>query len=176
MSSVTETMVDLAPKLKTIMDPLCQWAQTMEAKMDPKATTLAGFRRSLQLDNFSCGAQSAFMILKYFEKARSVKNVTRELGTGESGTTEQAIKSLFRKRQLRMHAFAHGTLKRLRDAIDGGCPVLVGVDGDHYAVVFGYSPGKIYLADPAVTRAVLCGGREEAFIERWDRLGLIVCK
>ena len=47
------------------------------------------------MDDYSCGAQSAFVVLKYYGKARSIKNVTRELGITCDGTDSGQLRRLF---------------------------------------------------------------------------------
>ncbi len=60
--------------LKSAMDLVKTGEQRLQSKLDPGAVTLVGWRPSMQPDRYSCGAQSCFMILRYFGKARSVEN------------------------------------------------------------------------------------------------------
>jgi hypothetical protein len=84
------------------------------------------------------------MILRYYGKARSITNVTRELGTTEDGTDQYQIRNLLIKRGLIPRRINRPTIAKLRHAIDAGCPVLVGLDSKdtecgHWAVVYGYA-------------------------------------
>ena len=110
---------------------------------------LDGFGRAVQLDNYSCGAQSAFMILRYFGKARSIERTIKLLGTDADGTGIQAMTRLFRARRLAPRRIADGTKQDIRRAIDDGHPVLVLLDDEeHWACMYGYGKGRVYLADP----------------------------
>jgi ABC-type bacteriocin/lantibiotic exporter with double-glycine peptidase domain len=161
---------------KRILDRIAAGAKRLEEIVDRHATVLPGFERSLQLDCYTCGAQSAYMILRYYGKARSITHVTRELGTTEEGTSQPQLRTLFTKRGLLAKRINRPTLGKLRDAIERGCPLLVSLDdGGHWGVVYGYSQGSIYVADPS-WYAILCRHRTRRFLERWDRWAMIVTK
>jgi ABC-type bacteriocin/lantibiotic exporter with double-glycine peptidase domain len=143
-----------------------------EEIVDPDSVVLDGFRRSLQLDAYSCGAQSCYMILRYYGKARSAMGVERALGTTLDGTTEQQIRALCRRRGVKSRLLPP-TMSAIRAQIDKGRPILVSVDGNqdgHWAVIYGYSPRiGVYLADPSLKRSVACLHSFEEFRGRWDR-------
>lgn len=136
---------------------------------DPGAVVLEGFEPSLQLDMHSCGAQSAFMVLRWFGRARSVDAVTRALGTTTDGTDEGAIVRLLRARGLRVRIHQDATMKTIESAIRAGSPALVCLDeGDgHYAVVYGFSRQFVRLADPSWRRSVRTIVPRAEFRERW---------
>ncbi len=125
--------------------------------------------RTLQLDNYSCGAKSAFMILNYYGRAKSIANVERKLKTTEEGTSPVRIFSLLEKRGLRVLLKDRAKLRDIRDAIDDGAPVLVPLYGKHLAVAYGYSNGVIYVNDPSVMSSILCAWSTREFKDRWDR-------
>ena len=160
----------LKPLLDTIMNPV----KVIEEWADPDCRCLDGFTRSLQLDGYSCGAQCTFMILRYFGKARSIENVTRELATDTDGTSQTQIRTLLKRRGLRPKRISSPKLRHLREAIDDNCPVLVSMDTDHWAVVYGYGPGAIYIVDPALRRSFFCRCPVENFCRRWDKWALVV--
>ena len=160
--------------LKPVVDKTASLLKCVEAVLDPKCTCLPGFSRSLQLDDYSCGAQCAFMILRYFGKARSIGNVTRELGTDTEGTSQYQIKDLLERRGLRIKRIRAPKLKHLREAIDDNCPLLVSMDTDHWAVVCGYSRGAIYIADPSWYRSFFSRCPVENFRRRWDKWAMVV--
>ena len=163
----------LKPLLDTIMNPV----KVIEEWADPDCRCLDGFTRSLQLDGYSCGAQCTFMILRYFGKARSIENVTRELATDTDGTSQTQIRTLLKRRGLRPKRISSPKLRHLREAIDSDCPVLIAVDdGEHWVVVYGYSPGKIYIADPALCSSIVCGRSSRDFRSRWDDWAMVVSK
>ena len=159
--------------LKRVLDLIALGGQIVEEEGD---ATLLDIGRSLQLDSYSCGAQSAFMILRYYGKARSPAAVARALGTNEeNGTSGEAIRSLFRQRGLRSVVRSKATLRDLKEAIDAEAPALVSLDDEgHWGVVYGYSRQKVYLADPSIRRSWRVACAKDAFRERWDRWAMIV--
>jgi ABC-type bacteriocin/lantibiotic exporter with double-glycine peptidase domain len=160
--------------MKTVVDAVAGLLQSIDESLalDP---VLLDIKRSIQLDDYSCGAQSAFMILRYFGKARSVTAVARAVGTNEGGTTTRALLKLFRKRKLKPVIKANATLDDLRSAIADGAPSLVSLDGNvHWGVVYGYSSKNIYLADPSLWKSIRVGMSVEKFLDRWDRWAMIV--
>jgi len=64
------------------------------------AKVIKGIRRSIQMDNFSCGAHCTYMIVNYYNKKMSLGKIIKQLRTDENGTSEKAIFSLFKKKGL----------------------------------------------------------------------------
>ncbi len=163
--------------LKSVMDLAKTCEQRLQSKLDPGAMTLEGWRPSMQPDRYSCGAQSCFMILRYFGKARSVESVEKELGTDEDGTTASAITDLLRRRGLRVAVHTGSSLDALRKAIRRGSPVLVSTihAGGHWVVVYGFSHGCIYVSDPSCKR-LFSRWSVEYFLAHWERWALTVSR
>jgi ABC-type bacteriocin/lantibiotic exporter with double-glycine peptidase domain len=169
-------MNSLKGTIKEIGDIIVSVPKGVEEILSPDAILLPRFARSIQVDGWSCGAQSAYMILKYHRKARSIKNVHKELGTNEDGTSEDALKRLFRKRGLSVYEFKNPTLAKLENAIDRRSPILIHVSTrkiDHWAVVYGYDKGHIWVADPSLKRP-LCRQTRASFRSRWKGYGIVV--
>jgi ABC-type bacteriocin/lantibiotic exporter with double-glycine peptidase domain len=167
--------------IKHILDSIASAAKQLEEALDRQATVLDRFERSLQIDTYSCGAQSTFMILRHFGKARTALGVERALGTTKDGTDQFQIRQLLAKRGLIARRINRPTISQLRQAIDVGCPVLVSVDakdieGGHWAVVYGYSSGHIFVADPSLKRAFRCRHTTAEFVNRWDKWAMVVAK
>jgi len=168
--------------IKRILDGIVSAAKQLEEALDPEATVLEDFERSLQIDTFTCGAQSTYMILRYYGKARSIDAVTKALGTTTDGTDEDQIRALLTKRGLIVRRIQRPTIAKLQQAIDAGRPVLVSVDSKkyknagHWAVVYGYSPGHVFVADPSLRRARLCRHTTEEVRGRWDKWAMVVAK
>ena len=161
--------------LKALVDTLVNVANGLEETLADDANVLEGFERSVQLDGYSCGAQSAFMILSYYGKARSIDAVERALGTDEDGTSTGQILTLLRQRKLRPRVVAQAGMKHLTAAIRGGSPVLVSLDDEgHWGVVYGFARSHVYLADPSLGGSLTCRVPRADFHERWDRWAMIV--
>jgi ABC-type bacteriocin/lantibiotic exporter with double-glycine peptidase domain len=159
--------------IKVAVDWLARTSQSFEEMVVP-GTVVLNIERSVQLDRYSCGAQSAYMILKYFGKARSIQGVTRALGTDENGTGPEAISRVFRERGLRCRTVVNAKMADLRRSLDAEVPVLVSLHGaspeseSHWAVAYGYSEDGVYVADPS-PNGLRVRVRTAAFRKRWDR-------
>lgn len=161
---------------KRLLDAIVNITKTLEEAVDSRAKVLRGVRRSVQLDGYTCGVQSAFVILSYFGKARSIKNVTRELGTTEDGTDQHQTRNLLVKRGLGVRRVQRPTIRTLQMAIDRGCPVLVLVDDEeHWAVVYGYGKQSVYMVDSALN-SFRCCLSVRRFLKRWDKWAMFVNK
>jgi len=162
--------------LKSLVDKAARAAQRADEAFSDDAVLL-DVERSVQLDGWSCGAQSGYMLLRYFGKARSLDATARALRTDEDGTSEASLLRLFRQRQLRVRVRKRATLRDLRGGIDRDAPSLVSMDdGGHWAIVYGYSASKIFVADPSLLRSVGVGFAVSAFENRWDHWAAIVSR
>ena len=161
--------------VKSALDAVAGWVQAVDESRADDEAVLLDIKRSVQADDWSCGAQSAFMILRYFGKARSVTAVVQALGTDRDGTSVRQLLDLFRRRRLRPVIMPEATPADLRRGIDEGAPAVVSLDdGGHWGVVYGYAPDTIYLADPSLRRAFRVAGSTESFCRRWDRWAMVV--
>ena len=161
-------------KLKPALDSVYNVAKAAEETLDPSSVVLKGFPRSLQLDSFSCGAQSVFSILKYFGKAKSCRNTQKELHTTQDGTDLDNIRKLFKKRGLITKRINMPTIAKIKKAINNGWPLLISLyDDAHYSVIYGYGRNSIYMADPMALKS-LCRIPLKEFREDWDRWAMIV--
>lgn len=165
----------LLPRAKTLADVVANWVKThVEEQSSPEAVVLPGFRRSLQLDRYSCGAQSVFSVLHYFGKARSVEAVKKGAGTTTEGTSSRQLIAFIKRRGLRPVIIRSPTVTKIKREISAGHPVIVYVDGDHWAVAYGHEPGFVFIADSALNRAVLCKHSTARFRARWDGWAMAV--
>ncbi|MBI4024748.1 MAG: hypothetical protein HY360_07175 [Verrucomicrobia bacterium] len=162
--------------LKSAAETAMNALKFFEERLTPGAVFLKSFSRSLQWDDYSCGAQCAFMILAYYGRARSLRNVMRDAGTNDDGTGQDQLRALFANRGLRPRRISRPTIAKIRRAIAQGFPVLVGVDEDHWAAVYGYAPGFVLVADPAADRSRFCRQSVRAFQERWDKWAMRIEK
>jgi predicted double-glycine peptidase len=148
-----------------------------EEQLHPHAVVLPGFPRSIQLDGYSCGAKSTYMILKYFGRSCTATSVEAELRTDEDGTSSTDIKPRLRKHGLKVHVNANMGLRDLKAAINAGSPVLVSLyDGWHYSVVYGYSPGYVFVMNPSLGSmgSVKCAVGLAEWRRMFDGWGVVV--
>lgn len=162
--------------VKGVADAVTTMAARAEERVLGSASKmlLPGFPRPVQGDNFSCGAQVAFAIAAFHGRARSVSAVMKVLGTTTDGTDSGQLAAFFRARDLRARVIASASLEHVRSAIRAGAPVVVSMDGDHWAAVYGYEPGAVYLADPAINRSPRVRVPITDFRRRWDGWAMVV--
>jgi len=164
-------------KAKKALDIIYRPFQKIEETIDGGAIILSGMERSFQVDSYSCGAQSVYMILRYYGKARSIEAVKRALrSTFDDGTDEGEIMRVFRERKLKPVSFKRGSLRKLDKAIDNGYPILIwwNREWDHYSVVYGYSKHHIWVLDPVIFNSVRPKRTREWFASHWTGFGIIV--
>lgn len=159
--------------MKKLVDAAAGWIQSIDEWSDD--AVLLDVRRSIQMDGWSCGLQSAVMVLRCHDKRHDIAAIQPVLGTDEDGTSVGALLRLFRGRGLKPEIKAEATIRDLRSGIDTGAPSIVSLDNEaHWGVVYGYSSTKIYLADPSILRTVRVGLSRERFRRRWDRWAMLV--
>lgn len=125
------------------------------------------FQRSIQLDDYSCGAHCALMVLRHFGDATSMSQLKVELGTTKTGTSPTAIQRVLRARGMRVGLRPRLKIAELVNALEEGKLAIVYLDEEHYGVAYHASDSSIYLADPSILRLV---GREvprAKFLRRW---------
>ena len=115
------------------------------------AKTIKGIKRSIQLDEVSCGVHAAFSILRYYNKKMSIDKMKKELGTDGYGTDEKAIYNLFKKKGLIVKTKWNATRKNIKKAIDKGWPLLITMyEGYHWTIIYGYSKTGVFVLDSAL--------------------------
>jgi len=124
--------------------------------------------RSLQLDDYSCGAHCTRMVLRHLlGSAPSIPALKDELRTTKDGTTSTAIQRVLRARGMRVGLRPRLKIAELVAALEEGKLAIVYLDDEHYGVAYRATDSSIYLADPSILRQV---GREvprAKFLRRW---------
>jgi ABC-type bacteriocin/lantibiotic exporter with double-glycine peptidase domain len=131
------------------------------------------FRASYQQDDFSCGARSTYAILRHFGKKVKYSVVkTQCLTTEANGTNVQSIVGVLRFYGLMVAVRPGMSIRGLRNALKQGAVMLVHVDDDHFAVVYGRDRKHTYIADP--NRRHIRKHLNAVFKERWNKWALTV--
>ncbi len=169
--------MELREYIKPAIDSVFNKIRKVEEKLPDTNCHILNIDRSLQLDSYSCGVQSTFVILKYYGKARSVKYVEKLLGTDKDGTSETAIYKLFRKRGLKVSLRKTATFSTIKDSISNyEAPFLTTIyNYEHYIVVYGFSDSYIYVLDPLIKHPFVRWNKKK-FKDRWDSWGAIIYK
>lgn len=173
--------IDHVPRLKSwtqnIVDLLGYGEKLIRKRLYPNAIILDGFHRSIQIDNYSCGANSAYAILKYHGKNLSVEDVRTGAKTSADGTWGNDVIKLFRKKRLSVSIKRSGVWNDIKDAINlKAAPVLISVDDNHFSVVYGYDNKAkvVFVADPSFLVPWFAMDRKEFLQRYWDRWAAVV--
>jgi ABC-type bacteriocin/lantibiotic exporter with double-glycine peptidase domain len=163
------------------VDFLASLSANAEALIHSDAVILPNFPKSIQLDEYSCGAKSVYCILKYFGKRCTPRSVERLLDTDEDGTDISDIKRVFKRYHLNCRIPRKPGLRDLKTAIDDDCPILITLyDDEHYSVVYGYSSGHIFVINPSLdftedgVGSLRCAVSKSEFRKIFDRWGIVI--
>ena len=162
--------------IKNIVDFVYNCIKDIEEVLSADSVVLK-MKRSIQLDNYSCGAQCVYTILNYFNKDKTLNEIKESLGTTETdGTGTKQILNYLIRNGLDVQIYEKATISSIQDAIENGYPMLITVDdGDHWVVVYGYSDDGIFVLDSSRKRFLNQWGYGE-FIKRWDENWIAVVK
>ncbi len=131
------------------------------------AIVIRGMRRSIQMDNFSCGAHCTYMIVNYYNKKMSLGKIIKQLRTDENGTSEKAIFSLFKKKGLSVYEKWNASRKDIKKAVDNGFPILISMHQDHWSIIYGYTKTGIFILDPSLGY-IFNEWNWKEFLKVWD--------
>jgi len=162
--------------IKNIVDFVYNCIKDIEEVLSADSVVLK-MKRSVQLDSYSCIAQSVYMVLNYYNKDKTLNEIKESLNTTETDVTgtKQILNYLVRN-GLDVQINEKGTISSIQTAIGNGYPVLITVDeGDQLAVVYGYSNDGIFVLDSSRSRFLNQWGYGE-FIKRWDENWIAVIK
>lgn len=161
------------------VDKLMTSLARMEEHLHPDASILPNFPRSIQLDYYSCGAKSTYMVLKYFGKRCTHESVERQLGTTIEGTSRADIVRVLRKHRLKVQVNTKMSINDLKKAIKAGSPVLVSLyDNWHYSVVYGISDTHIFVMNPSLGEmgSIKVAVNKSEWGKMFDLWGLIISR
>jgi len=164
--------------IKDITDTVMSAPKWFEEMTSDYTASYLEMDRFIQLDGYSCGVQSAYAILNYYGKARSINNIENILGAYDRGyASEKTIYKLFRERNLKISKRNKATIKTIKESIDEyESPMLTTIDNtEHWIVVYGYSKSSIFVLDSIIYRPFVKWSKE-SFKERWDNWGAIIYK
>lgn len=161
--------------LQTIINTTLNVIKYFEEK-SKSAKTIKGIKRSIQLDEVSCGAHVVFSILRYYKKKMSIDKIKKKLGTDDYGTDEKAILNLLKKKGLAVKTKWNATRKDIKKAVDKGWPMLITMyEGYHWVIIYGYSKTGVFVLDSALD-FISNEWEWQEFLDVWDDRWVAVIK
>lgn len=140
----------------------------------PNSVTVQALRAYRQTRSYSCGFASVLMVLRSFGQAVESRELFASLGTGRSGTRQNAILRELRRHGLSANARYDFGFDALRRSIDAD-KLVVGylVDVEHWLVVYGYGlePRRVFVADPRPGEG--CEHLWDGYGDRLNRFGIV---
>lgn len=133
------------------------------------------FPRSLQLDNYSCGARSVYSILNHFGRNQTYSWVKEKTQLTSDGCNVADLVAALRGGGLRVgYRGGYMSFKELVKIFKKGGVALIHVDGDHFIVAHGYDGKRVWVADPSFFRCPTASLPSRKFRRRWCNWGLAV--
>lgn len=132
----------------------------------------ANFKVSRQRDDYSCGARCVYMILRHFGRKVRYSKIKEQCLTTSNGTNVHSLLGVLRFYGLEVGVRPKMSIRSLRDSLKKNAVVLVHVDVEHFAVVYGRCRRFTYIADPDKTAPNK--HLNSVFKVRWNCWGLVV--
>lgn len=106
----------------------------------------------LQLSSAECGAACLAMILSYYKKASTVREIQKFMDIGRDGTSAKAIIETASHFGLRAKLYS---LQNLADFKDVKLPIIAHWNFSHFIIVERWGKDKVEVVDPAIGRRTL---------------------
>lgn len=167
--------------IKSGVDPFFNLLKSGEELLHQDAHVIPDIKRSMQIDAYSCGVQSAYIVLNYYGIRCAIDGVEKSLGTRvDDGTGIREIRALWNRKGLVVNINSHATIKDIVCAINNLQPILVciyppGNEDGHWAVLYGYSRNSVFILDPSLRR-FSCEISKTEFRKIWKNWCAVVRK
>jgi ABC-type bacteriocin/lantibiotic exporter with double-glycine peptidase domain len=155
--------------MSKFVNKIFNYLKSIEEFLDSSPICL-DIKKSVQLDRFSCGIHSAFMILNYLNKVKYLReiNYNTEL-LKKDGIDTEPLLNIIRSFSCSFKVNSNAFLSDIAKAVNDKKPILISVDdGEHWVVVYGYSKNCVYVLDPSPLSAIKCRWNVKTFLKRWD--------
>lgn len=155
--------------IQNLVNKVARLFQCYEQSKYPYSVMLDMYR-VIQLDQYSCGIQSALVILKYFGKVNTINDILYDKRVlEEDGIDSNPLLNLIRSNGVKVTVNKNADLDDIKEALIECNPVLISVDeGEHWVVVYGFSEDRIFVLDSSLYSSIRCSWTYEEFMDRWD--------
>ena len=130
-----------------------------------------------QRTNYSCGAASMLMVLEYFGRKFTEKQMIRMArATPEKGTDMKDMVAVAKSLGFKTRWKQNWTLQEVKKELNIGLPVIVNFQHSpkfgegHYAVIVGYTDDEFIISDPSNDESAYRREKIEHFMKRWYEL------
>ncbi|VVB80060.1 Peptidase C39 family protein [uncultured archaeon] len=123
-----------------------------------------------QRTGFYCGPASLEMVLAFFKKYKTQKELAKEARTKKDGTTHEEMIKVARREGFYCYVHNNSTIEEIKHFIKQGLPVIINYkepssEEGHYAVISGYKKSRLILNDPWNGNNFKI--KEKEFLRRW---------
>ncbi|MDZ7762895.1 MAG: cysteine peptidase family C39 domain-containing protein [Melioribacteraceae bacterium] len=155
--------------IQNLVNKVARLFQCYEQSKYPYSVMLDMYR-VIQLDQYSCGIQSALVILKYFGKVNTINDILYDKRVlEEDGIDTNPLLNLIRSNGVKVTVNKNADLDDIKEALIERKPVLISIDeGEHWVVVYGFSEDRIFVLDSSLYSSIRCSWTYEEFLDRWD--------
>ena len=152
--------------LQTVINRTINVIKFFEEKAK-SAKIIRGIKRSIQMDNYSCGAHCTYMIVNYYNRKMSLGKIIKQLKTDEKGTSEKSIFDLLKKNGLTVKENWNASRRDIKKAVDNGSPILISMYKYHWSIIYGYTRTGIFILDSSLG-FILNEWNWKEFLKVWD--------
>lgn len=155
--------------LSNFFNYVFNFLKNFEELFDRNKKILA-IKKSMQLNRFSCGIHSAFMILSYYNKISNPNQIKYDMKLlKKEGIDTEPLLKIFKNFGCTVSVNIKANISDIAKSVNNGKPILISVDdGEHWVVIYGYSKSSIYVLDPSIFSSIKCRWEIKTFLSRWD--------
>lgn len=155
--------------IQNLVNKVARVFQCYEQSKYPYSVILDMYR-VIQLDRYSCGIQSAFVILKYYGMVNSINDLNYDVKALQKvGIDTDPLLNILKSFGAKIYVNENAELDDIKSAIIERKPILISVDeGEHWVVIYGFSEDRIFVLDSSLHSSIRCTWTYEELINRWD--------
>lgn len=122
--------------IQNLVNKVARLFQCYEQSKYPYSVILDMYR-VIQLDTFSCGIQSAYVILKYFGKVETINDILYDKRIlQKDGIDTNPLLNLLRSNGVKVTVNKNADIDDIKEALIERKPILISIDdGEHWVVL-----------------------------------------
>jgi ABC-type bacteriocin/lantibiotic exporter with double-glycine peptidase domain len=155
--------------IQNLVNKVARLFQCYEQSKYPYSVILDMYR-FIQLNRYSCGLVSSFVILNYYGKVDSIDDILYDRRLlAQDGIDTEPLLSILKANGVKVTVNKNADIDDIKAALIERKPILISIDkGEHWVVVYGFSEDRIFVLDSSLTSSIRCSWTYEEFLDRWD--------